>query len=126
MEWLRWAEKATERRAAMQVGKAQDTTSPPLTKQLIRLTYSVLDCPDPRHSRNLELNTHIYTSADACTCYVCMAPGQGTDTPWPRAGPTQHRPTAIYLRPKRNSRIYFTYALLSLYFQLRDRIAHSP
>lgn len=41
----------------------------------------------------------------------------GREGTWLPAG---NRPTepSIYLRPKRNSRIYFTYALLPPYFQL--------
>lgn len=36
------------------------------------------------------------------------------------SGQPTHEPS-IYLRPKRNSRIYFTYALLPSYFQLYER-----
>lgn len=35
------------------------------------------------------------------------------------SGQPTHEPS-IYLRPKRNSRIYFTYALLPSYFQLYE------
>lgn len=76
--------------------------------------------------RHASINSHVwYTHTSRCVrcAFVCVSAvvrGRG-DMGYQRA--TDPRTIHIYLRPKRNSRIYFTYALLPPYFQL---YGHSP